>query len=83
MVIPSPAELSDSEDDGVSPSQHKLAMKKLMAKHDITPNSDEGSDEGMFRQVIRASKITHFCNSGEMGIIGSTCSNEIRIRKTS
>ena len=28
LVIPSPVELSDSEDDGVSPSQHKLAMKK-------------------------------------------------------
>ena len=28
LVIPSPVELSDSEDDGVSPSQHKLTMKK-------------------------------------------------------
>ena len=28
LVIPSPVEVSDSEDDGVSPSQHKLAMKK-------------------------------------------------------
>jgi hypothetical protein len=28
LVIPSPVELSDSADDGVSPSQYKLAMKK-------------------------------------------------------
>ena len=28
FVIPSPVELSESEDDGVSPSQHKLAMKE-------------------------------------------------------
>jgi hypothetical protein len=28
LVIPSPVELSDSEEDGVSSSQHKLAMKK-------------------------------------------------------
>ncbi len=28
FVIPRPVELSESEDDGVSPSQHKLAMKK-------------------------------------------------------
>ncbi len=28
LVIPSPIELSESEDDGVSPSQHKLSMKK-------------------------------------------------------
>ncbi len=28
LVIPSPVELSESEGDGVSPSQHKLAMKK-------------------------------------------------------
>jgi hypothetical protein len=28
LVIPSPVELSDSDDDGVSPSQYKLAMKK-------------------------------------------------------
>jgi hypothetical protein len=28
LFIPNPVELSESEDDGVSPSQHKLAMKK-------------------------------------------------------
>ncbi len=28
LVIPTTVELSDSADDGVSPSQHKLAMKK-------------------------------------------------------
>ena len=28
LVIPSPVELSESEDNGVGPSQHKLAMKK-------------------------------------------------------
>jgi hypothetical protein len=28
LVIPPPVELSDSSDDGVSLSQHKLAMKK-------------------------------------------------------
>jgi hypothetical protein len=38
-------ELSDSDDDGFSPSQHKLAMKKQMAKHDMEPNSTSASDE--------------------------------------
>ena len=28
LVVPSPVELSDSDGDGVSPSQFKLAMKK-------------------------------------------------------
>ncbi len=31
LVIPSPVELSDPEDDGVSPSQYKLAMQKQLA----------------------------------------------------
>jgi hypothetical protein len=40
LVIP-----SDSEDDGFSPSQHKLAMKKQLAKHDVVPDLMSGSDE--------------------------------------
>ncbi len=46
-VIPSPVELSDSEDDGVSPSQsqHRLATMKQMVKHDVEPNSTSGNDE--------------------------------------
>jgi hypothetical protein len=28
LIIPSPVEVSDSKDDGVSPSQHKMAMLK-------------------------------------------------------
>jgi hypothetical protein len=35
LVIPSPELLSDSEDDGVSLSQHKLAMKKQLADHHV------------------------------------------------
>ena len=38
LVIPSPVELSDSEDDGVSPSQHKLAMMKQLAHKNVAPN---------------------------------------------
>jgi hypothetical protein len=45
LVIPSPKLLSDSEDNGVSPSQHKLAMKKQLADHDVVPNSKSGSEE--------------------------------------
>ncbi len=45
LVVPSPVELSDSDDDGFSLSQHELAMKKQMAKHDTAPNSTSASDE--------------------------------------
>jgi hypothetical protein len=45
LFIPSPNLLSDSEDDGVSLSQHKLAMKKQLADHHVAPNSTSGSDE--------------------------------------
>jgi hypothetical protein len=45
LVIPSQVELFDSDDDGVSPSQHKLAMKKQMADNYVVPNSTSGSDE--------------------------------------
>jgi hypothetical protein len=45
LVIPSPVELSDSEDDGVSPSQHKLAMKKQLSRKKVPPKSISGSDE--------------------------------------
>jgi hypothetical protein len=41
LVIPSPVEVSDSSDDGVSPSQHKLAMKnQLLRKNDPQKSSD-------------------------------------------
>ena len=45
LVIPSPVELSEAEDDGVSPSQHKLAMKKQLTRKNDRPNSSSGSDE--------------------------------------
>ena len=45
LVIPSPVELSDSEDDGVSPSQYKLAMKKQLSHKKVPPKSISGSDE--------------------------------------
>ncbi len=45
LVIPSPVELSDSEDDGVSPSQHKLAMMKQLAHKKVPQKSTSGSDE--------------------------------------
>jgi hypothetical protein len=45
LVIPSPVELSDSEDDGVSPGQHKLAMMKQLAHKKVPPKSTSGSDE--------------------------------------
>ncbi len=45
FVIPPPFELSDSSDDGVSPSQHKLAMKKQLSRKNDSPKSSSGSDE--------------------------------------
>ncbi len=45
LVIPSPVELSDSEDDGVSPSQHKLANMKQLAHKNVALNSTSYSDE--------------------------------------
>ncbi len=45
LVIPSPVKLSDSEDDGVSPSQHKLAMMKQLAHKNVAPSSTSCSDE--------------------------------------
>jgi hypothetical protein len=45
LVIPPPVELSDSSDDGVSPSQHKLAMKKQWSRKNVPPKSSSGSDE--------------------------------------
>ncbi len=45
ISIPSPVLLSDASDDGVSPSQHKLAMKNQMAYHEVVANSTSGSDE--------------------------------------
>ncbi len=37
--------MSDSYVDDVSRSQHKLAIRKQMAKHDMAPNSTAASDE--------------------------------------
>jgi hypothetical protein len=45
LVIPTPVELSDSADDGVSPSQHKLAMQNQLNRKNVAPNSTSGSDE--------------------------------------
>ena len=45
LVIPSPVELSDSSDDGVSPSQHKLEMKKQWSRKTVPPQASSGSDE--------------------------------------
>jgi hypothetical protein len=45
LVVPSPVELSDSDGDGVSPSQHKLAMKKQLTRMNDPPKSSSGSDE--------------------------------------
>ncbi len=45
LVSPTPVELSDSADDGVSPSQYKLAMKKQLAHKKVPPKSSSGSDE--------------------------------------
>jgi hypothetical protein len=45
LVIPSPVELSEAEDDGVSPSQYKLAMKNQLTRKKVPPNSNSGSDE--------------------------------------
>jgi hypothetical protein len=45
LVVPSPVGLSESEDDGVSPSQHKLAMQKELTRMKDRPNSSSGSDE--------------------------------------
>jgi hypothetical protein len=45
LVIPSPFELSDSDGDGVSPRQYKLAMQKQLAHKNVAPNSTSDSDE--------------------------------------
>jgi hypothetical protein len=45
LIIPSPVELSESEDDGVSPSQHKSAVMKKLADNNVAPNSTSCSDE--------------------------------------
>ncbi len=48
LVVPSPNLLSDSDDDSFSkfnPSQHKLAMRKQMAKHNMGPSSTSASKE--------------------------------------
>ena len=45
FVVPSPVELSESDGDGVSPSQHKLAMKKQLTRMNDPPKSSSGSDE--------------------------------------
>ncbi len=38
LVIPPPVELSDSADDGVSPRQQKLAMKKQLSRRKFRRN---------------------------------------------
>ena len=42
---PRPTGLSDSEDDAVSPSQHKLAMATAFADKSALPNSSSGGEE--------------------------------------
>ncbi len=42
---PVPVVLSESEDDAVSPSQHKLAMAKEIADKSVVPNSSSGGEE--------------------------------------
>jgi hypothetical protein len=45
LVIPSPVKLSESKDDGVSPSQHKMAMMKQLFHKKVPPKLISGSDE--------------------------------------
>jgi hypothetical protein len=47
LVIPSPVLLSDADGNDCSLSQHELqvAMKKLMADHDVVQNFTSGSHE--------------------------------------
>ncbi len=42
---PATVGLSDSENDAVSPSQHKLAMAKAFAERYVAPNSSSGGEE--------------------------------------
>jgi hypothetical protein len=42
---PVPVSLSDSEDDAVSPNQHKLAIAKAFAEKSVVPNSSSGGEE--------------------------------------
>jgi hypothetical protein len=44
-VIASPVDLSDTNEDGVSPSQHKSAMARQMAYISVVLNLTSGSDE--------------------------------------
>jgi hypothetical protein len=45
LIVPSPFEWSDSNDDCVSLSQHKLAKKKQLAEHHVVPNSTSGTTQ--------------------------------------
>jgi hypothetical protein len=45
LVIPSPVLMDDGKHDGVSLSQHKMAMAKQMANNFVVLNSTSGSDE--------------------------------------
>jgi hypothetical protein len=45
LVVPIPVELSASEDDGISPSQHKMALLKQLSRNNVPPKSSSGRDE--------------------------------------
>ncbi len=66
LVIPSPVELSDSEDDDVSPSQHKLAMMKQLADKNVAPNSTSCSYEEV--QLVEG-------EGGEQSIDAQSCTS--------
>jgi hypothetical protein len=70
--IPSPVELSGSDDDGFSLSQQKLAIKKQMAYNEVMPNSTSGSDED--EEKAKKKKLTsQYCSL--MVVDPALCSN--------
>ncbi len=57
-VIPSPVDLSDTNDDGVSPSQHKSAMAHILA---LLINSTSA----MARQMAYISVVLNFTSGSD------------------
>ncbi len=71
FVIASPNILTDSEDNGCSPSQHILEMKKQMADHDVVPNSTSGSDEEEEEVVVEEVEQSADVESGTSSAISA------------
>ncbi len=82
LVIPSPVIPTDSDDDGVSLSQHKLAMKKQMADNYVVPNSTSGSDEEEEEENASEEEIEQSADGQTCTLFESTSTTSIFSRFT-